>query len=356
MSQDRTEKATPKRREDARRKGQIARGPELPAALGFLAALMVLRVTGGELLNHASKLFKGALARAVSPEPLTPASIHALLTDGVLALCALSLPIVAGALVASIAANFAQGGLTLTPGALSPRAERFNPAANFKRAFGGNNFVELIKSLLKLGGLGLVCYGALAGAIADAPATVGSPAPQLFASLGGLTYGLALKAGVVLALLAGLDYGYALYKHEKSLRMTKQELKDEYRQQEGDPMVKGQRRRAARALTQRRVAAEVPRADVVVMNPTHFAVALRYDRERDAAPVVVAKGADSLALRIRDIARRHNVAVVENPPLARALYRSVEAGRAISPELFRAVAELLAYVYRQREGIAGQRR
>jgi flagellar biosynthetic protein FlhB len=153
----------------------------------------------------------------------------------------------------------------------------------------------------------------------------------------------------VLILAGALDYLYGWYKHEKSLRMTKQELKEEFRQQEGDPMVKGQRRRAARALAHRRIAAEVPRADVVVTNPTHFAVALRYEREKSAAPVVVAKGADLMAKRIRELAAAKGVAVVENPPLARALYRAVEPGRAIPPELFRAVAELLAYVYRQRE-------
>lgn len=150
-----------------------------------------------------------------------------------------------------------------------------------------------------------------------------------------------------------VDYGYGWYKHEKSLRMTKQEVRDEYKQQEGDPFIKSKRRGAARALAQGRISVEVPQADVVVTNPTHFAVALRYNHERDAVPVVVAKGADHLALRIREIARAHDVMVVENPPLARTLYRTIEPGRAIPAELFRAVAELLAYVYQQRTRAAG---
>ncbi|MDQ3819797.1 MAG: EscU/YscU/HrcU family type III secretion system export apparatus switch protein, partial [Acidobacteriota bacterium] len=227
--------------------------------------------------------------------------------------------------------------------------KRFNPVANLKRVLGGNSLVELSKSLLKLAGITLVCYGLFAHAVENAPTLVGAPAEKTFASIGQLAYDLGLRAGFVMAVVALLDYAYGYYKHAKSLRMTKQEVKDEFRQQEGDPFVKGQRRRAARAYMQRRIAVEVPRADVVVTTPPHFAVALRYNREKDAAPVVVAKGADLMAKRIREIARTHSVAVVENPPLARTLYSTVEIGHLIPPELFRAVAELLAYVYRLRE-------
>jgi flagellar biosynthesis protein FlhB len=174
------------------------------------------------------------------------------------------------------------------------------------------------------------------------------PAPETLLVSGTLLGQLGWRAGGVLLLLAGLDYGYGWYKHEKSLRMTKQELKDEYRQQEGDPLIKAQRRRAGRALALRQIAQEVPKADVVVTNPTHFAVALKYDRATQTAPVVVAKGADLMAKRIRELARAHNVPVIEDPPLARALYREVDVQGVIPPEFFRAVAELLAFVYRQR--------
>jgi flagellar biosynthetic protein FlhB len=181
---------------------------------------------------------------------------------------------------------------------------------------------------------------------------IGAPSATTFAALGSLVYGLGLRAGGVLFLVAACDYLYGWFKHEKSLKMTKQELKDEFRKQEGDPQTKHQRRRIARARSQRRIAAEVPRADLVITNPTHFAVALRYDRDRDAAPTVVAKGADLMAKTIREIAKAHKVPIVENPPLARSLYKSVEMGQMIPAELFRAVAELLAHVYRQRERAA----
>jgi flagellar biosynthetic protein FlhB len=254
-------------------------------------------------------------------------------------------------LAAGLAGNFAQGGLTFAPKALMPKAERFNPVANLKRVFGSNGPVELLKGLLKLGGISAACYGVFLRIIEESPRLIGAPTATVFLSLASFIYALGLRAGGVLLLVAALDYFYGWYKHEKSLRMTKQEVKDEMRRQEGDPMVKGQRRRAARALAQRRMAADVPRADVIVTNPTHFAVALKYDREHDPAPMVLAKGADLMAKRIREIARANDVTIIENPPLARSLYHSVDIGGMIPAELFRAVAELLAYVYREKETI-----
>ncbi|MDX6385268.1 MAG: flagellar biosynthesis protein FlhB [Blastocatellia bacterium] len=349
MASDRTEKATPKRREVAREKGQVARRPELAAAASFLAALIMLRVDADQLLHRSAKLFQDANGYIVTREPLTIPALQGMFVTAGANLAMLCLPVIAAAMAAGVAGNFAQGGLTFAPKALMPKAERFNPVANVKRVFGGNSVVELLKSLIKLGGLTIACYGVLVRTIAESPKLIGAPSPRVFLSLGSLIYALGLRAGGVLLLVAVLDYFYGWYKHEKSLRMTKQEMKDEMRKQEGDPMIKNQRRRAARALAQRRIASEVPRADVVVTNPTHFAVALKYDRERDAAPTVVAKGADLMAKRIREIAAEHDVTIVENPPLARSLYATVEVGGTIPAELFRAVAELLAYIYKQRE-------
>jgi flagellar biosynthetic protein FlhB len=348
MANERTEKPTPKRREDARRKGQIARRPELAAAAGFFASLVMLRLMGDDLLARAGYLFTQTASHVNEAEALTLSSVHLLLIDAIGHLSMLSLPVIAGVMIAGLATNFAQGGWTFTPSALAVRAERFNPIANFKRSFGGNSAIEFFKGIFKLGGIVGVCYGVFVRGMADAPALVGSSISHTLAASGALAYQLGLRAGGVLLLLAALDYAYGWYKHEKSLRMTKQEVKDEFRQQEGDPNIKHLRRRMARALLQRHIAAEVPRADVIVTNPTHYAVALRYDREEHAAPIVVAKGADEMAKRIREIAKAHDVMIVENPPLARTLYRTVETGRVIPPDLFRAVAELLAYVYRQR--------
>jgi flagellar biosynthetic protein FlhB len=352
MATNRTEKPTPKRREDARKKGQIARRPELPAALGFLSALVMLRLLSEQILQHITVFMTGTMLQASSNVALTPLAATQLLMDALARLAVLSLPIIAAVCVASVASNFAQGGLSFTPELLKPKGNRFNPINNLKNAFGVNGALQFVKSILVIGVMIAVCYDTVKQAIGESPALVGAPAPHIMMTVGDLLYRLGLRAGIVVLIVAVLDYGYGWYRHEKSLKMTKQEIKDEYRQQEGDPMVKGQRRRMARAMLQRHIATEVPKADVVVTNPTHFAVALRYDREHHAAPVVVAKGADDMAKRIREIAQAHNVAIVENPPLARSLYRTVEIGRAIPVELFRAVAELLAYVYRQRAGLA----
>ena len=352
MSDHRTEKPTPRRREEARKKGQVARRPELAATASFLAALIVLRFTSSDLLARSARMFGAANEYLTTRESLSVPLVQTIFLNAGTNLALLTAPIVGAALVAGLAANFAQGGLTFAVKALVPRTEKFNPAANLKRIFASNGPIELLKSFLKLGGLALVCWGTLEQAIVQAPKLVGAPTMATFTSLGNIVYSLGLRAGGVLFLVAALDYLYGWYKHEKSLRMSRQELKDEYRRQEGDPVMKGQRRRAARAIAQRRIAAEVPKADVVVTNPTHFAVALRYDREKDAAPVVVAKGAELLAKRIRELAKAHDVAIVENPPLARSLYKSVEIGSIIPAELFRAVAELLAYVYRQRSAVS----
>ncbi|HEX4949630.1 MAG TPA: flagellar biosynthesis protein FlhB [Blastocatellia bacterium] len=352
MASNRTEKPTPKRREDARKRGQIARRPELPAAVGFLAALLMLRMLSEQILKHATDFMAGTMLQVSSDLSLTPVAATDMLMTALARLVVLSAPIIAAVLVAGVASSFAQGGFLFTPGALKPKGERFNPIANLKRALGLEGVMQFAKSLLVIAAMVAVCYGTMKQAMGEAPALLGAPAPQVIMILGDWLYRLGLRAGLVVLVFAVLDYAWGWYRHEQSLKMTKQEIKDEYRQQEGDPMVKGQRRRMARAMLQRHIATEVPKADVVVTNPTHFAVALRYDREEHAAPIVVAKGADDMAQRIREIARAHNVPVVENPPLARALYRTVEIGRMIPADLFRTVAELLAYVFRQRAGIA----
>lgn len=348
MAMNRTEKPTPKRREDARKKGQIARRPELPAAIGFLAALVMLRMLSDNLLEHITVFMTGTMINAGGLTSLTPLVATKLLMDALARLAVLSLPIIAAVLLAGLASNFAQGGFTFTPKALKPRGDRFNPIANVKRVLGLDGLVQFGKSLLVVAAIVSVCYNPVRQALGESPALVSAAAPHILKSVGALIYQLGLRAGVVILIVALLDYAYGWYKHEKSLKMSKQEIRDEYRQQEGDPMVKSQRKRAARAMLLRHITVEVPKADVVITNPTHFAVALRYDRENHAAPIVVAKGADDLARRIREIAQAHEVAIVENPPLARSLYRTVEIGRMIPPDLFRAVAEVLAYVFRQR--------
>lgn len=349
MSQERTEKATPKKREDARKKGQIARGAELPAALSFLAAVLVLNILGTDVFRRIGQLIRDTSGYILEDRPVAATDAHAMLLNAGGVLAFVVVPVVLAGFASSMAGNFAQGGLSLTGEALKPKGERFNPANNIKRVFGLDSVVNLAKSLVKLVLVTAVAYTVIAPVIETAPALVNAPVGTLVVKLGGTLYTLALRCGLVLLVLALADYGYAWYKHERSLRMSKQEIRDEFKEQEGDPLVRSQRRRAARALAQRRSIAEVPGASVVITNPTHFAVALRYDRDKDAAPVVVAKGADHVAAKIREIARASDVPLVEDPPLARALFRTVEPGQIIPAEFFSAVAEVLAFVFRRRE-------
>lgn len=346
MSQERTEKATPKKREDARRKGQVARGAELPSALSLIAALSVLYLLGGNLLDQVGFGFQDAARGIVGHKPLTDTDLHVMVLGAGKVLAFLTVPVVIVAFTASLAGNFAQGGLSFTAHSMTQGAQRLNPVANLKRIFGPDALVNLLKSVIKLSFIVAAAYGVLSPLIAEAPSLINAPLPTVAAELGGTLFSLAFRCATVLLVLAAGDYGYAYYKHEKSLRMSKQEIRDEYKQQEGDPMIKAQRRRSARMLVQKRSLAEVPSATVVVTNPTHFAVALRYDRSRDAAPMVVAKGADNFAAKIREIARDNEVPLIENPPLARGLYKAVEPNQMIPVEFFGAVAEVLAYVYR----------
>lgn len=349
MSQEKTEKPTQKKREDAKKKGQFAKGSELPTAFAFLAALFVINLVGSHIFEQLGFLIESIAMKIPEMETLTLSEIHGLFIASISTLALIALPVIVTGMVAAAAGNIAQTGFTFTPEALKPKADKFSPAKNIKKIFGLDSVVNLAKSSVKLVLFGFVAYGVLSPMVINAPTLVNAPVGTIAAKLFGTMYDLALRYGLVMIGLAGADYAYAKYKHEKSLKMTKQEIRDEFKDQEGDPWIKSQRRRTARAMSQKRSMGNVPTATVVITNPTHFAVALRYERETDVAPVVVAKGADLNAKRIREIAAEHDIPLYENPPLARALYKVVEPDQIVPIEFFGAVAEILAYVYRKNE-------
>lgn len=350
MSSEKTEKATPKRREDARKKGQIARGAELPAAMVFFGSLFVLKSISTDIFSKFSVYFQSSAHHIFEYKTLTQADVQVLMIEAVKMLAILSIPVMIVGFVMVLVGNFLQGGISLTPEALMPKADRFNPVNNIKKIFGTDSVVNLLKAVLKLSFIAFVSYGVLTPIVEVAPTLVHAPVGTVAVKVGETIYNLAFRCGMVFLTLAAADYGYTLYKHEKSLKMSKQEIRDEYKQQEGDPMIKNKRRNAARSLIQQRSLAQVPTANVIVTNPTHFSVALRYDREKDAAPIVVAKGVDNIAKQIREIAKENNIPLFENPPLARALYATVEPNQIIPTEFFGAVAEVLAFVFKQKEG------
>lgn len=346
---DKTEKATPKRREDAKKKGQVARGAELPTAFALIAAVLAASYFGKDYLVNFGLYFQSLSHQMTNPAAFTSIEVHLLFIEAVKYLAIIATPIVAVSMVAGLAGNFAQGGLIFSTEKFKPKADNFNPAKNIKKIFGLDSVVNLTKSSVKLVVITYVVYGVLAPIVERAPTLLNAPVPVIAVELGSTLFSLSFRCAIVLLFFAFADYGYSIYKHEKSLRMSKQEIRDEFKQQEGDPHIKGQRKRSARALSQKRSLNQVPTASVVITNPTHFAIALRYDVEKDAAPIVVAKGADIIAARIRQIAKEHNIPLVENKLLARALYKLVEPNEIIPVEFFGAIAEILAFVFRQKE-------
>lgn len=341
VSDGRTENATPKRRQDLRRKGQVARSAELPQGVVLVLAVALLPATARHLASTLSVDWELALGRAAS---YGPSSAAALLGTSLLHAFVALAPMVAvvggGSVVAQLAVTHARPN----PSLVRPKFERISPKNGIKRLVSKQVLWELLRNVAKLGTLGLVAYGTWRAGVAGLLASNGTLDTELGATAAVLRSLLARAAA--LALLIGVaDAVVVLRRHRKQVRMTKQEVKDEHRQTEGNPHAKSELRSRAAKLSRSRMIAAVAKADVVLTNPTHLAVALQYE-PGTAAPVVVAKGADDVAGRIREQARRHGVPVVENKPLARGLFRAVDVGDHIPVALYQAVAEVLAAIWR----------
>jgi flagellar biosynthetic protein FlhB len=341
---DRTEQPTAKRLDDARRQGQVARSRELSMTAVTLAGAAVL--WGGQ--SYFSESMRSLLARGLElPRStlLDPGSMTKLLGDGIYAGLQMIGPLWIAVLVASVAGSIALGGFSFSLEALSPKFERLDPIAGFKRVFGVHGLVELTKALAKFA---LVAFAA--GLLLKHLA-------RDFLELGTLTLQAALGRSAALAalslvslsatlvLIAAADVPFQYWQHRRQLRMTKQEAKDEQKETEGRPEVRSRLRQLQRAIATRRMMADVPKADLIAVNPTHYAVALRYDPKKMKAPRVVAKGADLIAFNIRRVAEAHKVPIFEHPQFTRALYYTSEIGEEISPRLYVAVAQVLTYIY-----------
>jgi flagellar biosynthesis protein FlhB len=351
MAGEKTEKATPKRREEARKRGQVARSTDLNGAVIMLAGLFTLGVTGPSIVARLGERMTATLQATSGREPVTIASIGDIFLQSGTTVALCLAPVVGACAVSAIVVSLAQVGIKPKTQALKPDPKRLNPVTGAKNIFGKNSLVELAKNLLKIAVVAAVVLSALLPHLTDWAAMVGMSPMELGTAMASNIKALALRAGVAYFLIGVIDFAFQRHRHEKSLRMDKQEVKDEAKQQDLPAEVKGAIRRRQRDQARARMMAAVPEADVVVTNPTHFSVALKYDG-KSAAPEVVAKGQDLLALRIREIAAEHDVPIVPDPPLARSLHGSVEVGHQIPEELFQAVAQVLAYVYR----VAGRRR
>ncbi|MEW6045939.1 MAG: flagellar biosynthesis protein FlhB [Bacillota bacterium] len=349
---ERTEPATPRRRQEARRRGQVARSMDLGMAVVALAGALVLKAAAGVLIGDAGRLASEFWGGAFWQQEMT---VDTLRQMGWLGLAAARgvLPVVGVLVVAGLAAQIAQVGFLTSSTPLTPQLSRLDPLAGLRRIFSLRGAFELAKSAAKAVVVGWAAWRFIQQVVTAASDLVAMQVLAGAAFVAEVAFQELLHMGLALLVVGLADYAYQRWEYEQSLRMSRHELLDELKQTEGDPHVRGRIRSRMRQLAMQRMMQRLPNASVVVTNPTHVAVALEYDEARMDAPVVVAKGQDLMASRIIDAAQKFGVPVVENPPLAWALYDAVQVGQSIPPELYRATAEVLAYVYRLRR--AGRR-
>lgn len=347
FNQEKTEKATPKKRQDARKKGQVAKSTDLPAALILLFVSASFFMLGDFYKARIYGMFGGLFQNWLTME-LTPANVMDLFLNITQQMLLMLLPIFAIVMIVGVIGNVIQFGFLLTGEPLKLKLNKLNPIEGFKRIFSMRSLVEFLKSILKVTIIGVLVYSTIMSEWDKLLTLSSMPLETIFSFTAGLTIKLGLEIGAVLAVLAFLDFLYQRYEHEKSLKMSKQDIKDEYKKSEGDPLIKGRIRERQRKMALQRMMQDVPKADVVITNPTHYAIALKYDAANMEAPTILAKGVDHVALRIREIAKENGVITMENKPLARALYDRAEIGDVIPADLFQAVAEVLAYVYKMK--------
>ncbi|MGE7917875.1 flagellar biosynthesis protein FlhB [Viridibacillus sp. NPDC093762] len=343
---EKTEKATPKKRLDARKKGQVLKSQDVTSAIVLLSVFLFLLFGAASMRDSIMAFFKQTFSRYLLVESISISSVMEVYKEVMIEMAFVLLPIMVIAVIASLAGNFLQFGLLFTTESLKFDLKKIDPIKGLKRMFSMRAIIELLKSVLKITFIGSVTTVILLMNIDDVLSlSFKSPWVTLI-TVGKLTVIMGIAASFTLFCVAILDYFYQKFDYEKNLKMSKQDIKDEYKNTEGDPLIKSKIKQRQREMAMRRMMSEVPKADVVITNPTHYAIALQYDDESMDAPKVVAKGTDFIAQKIKLIAKENDVVMVENRPLARAMYDQVEVGGRIPDEFFKAVAEVLAYVYR----------
>lgn len=347
-SGEKTEQATPRRREEARKKGQIFKSTDLNSAVvllvGFTAIFLSFPYMSAQLADFTSLYLSGRYLEEFSNQ-----YAYLILIEVLILLAKMLMPVFIATFMAALLISYIQVGFIFSGETLTPKLDKLNPVEGFKRIFSTRALVELVKSILKVLLTGYIVYSVIKKYFYVFPKFVDMDLFSTVKTLSTIILEMTFKVGIVFLVIGIIDYLYQWYEYEKSLKMSKYDIKQEYKQVEGDPQVKSRQRQIQREVAMKRMMAEVPKADVVITNPTHFAVVLKYDADKMTAPQIVAKGQDYLALKIREIAGENNVAIVENPPLARTLYYSLEIGDVVPEGLYQAVAEVLAFVYRQKK-------
>jgi len=347
---EKTEPATEKKLSDARKEGQVAKSRELANGLGILSLFLVLKFWVGQMGTQFINVFSNIYGRisdtvvfwqGFMPENDTKIVYRQMIIQSVI----IMLPVLLVGFIVAFVSDVVQVGWKPTAKPMQPKFSKLNPISGFKKIFSVNAVVELIKSIAKIGLIILICYNYLKDKWILLFQLYDMPLMQALNVLAETVTDLGIRIAMVYMLIVVADFSYQKVKFSRDMRMTKQEVKEEYKQSEGDPQIKGKIRQRMREASQRRMMQSLPQADVVITNPTHYAVAIKYDPEVYDAPIVLAKGEDYLAARIKEIAKDNQIEIVENKPLARMLYANVDVGQAVPPELYQAVAEVLAFVY-----------
>ncbi|WP_440191708.1 flagellar biosynthesis protein FlhB [Anaerocolumna jejuensis] len=344
---EKTEEPTAKKLSDARDEGQVARSTDLITATALVALFVTLKVfvarMGNQFINAFYEFYSNIVK--VASDDFNVATASAILKECFFSIIQIVIPIFLIAVMAVILINVFQVKWKLTAKPLKPKFNKFNPITGFKKIFSKDKLVDTFKEVLKIIAIIYIAYNTLINYGANLQRLYDMELIQAIQFIGNIVIKLGLNISVVFLIIGVADYIYQKLKFRKDMRMSKQEVKDEYKQSEGDPHVKGKIRSKMREVSQRRMMQMLPKADVVITNPTHFAAAIQYDKDNSEAPVLVAKGADYLAQKIKEAAKENNIEIVENKPLARMLYYNVDVGNEIPPELYQMTAEVLAYVY-----------
>jgi len=343
--QERTERATPRRREKAREEGKVARSSELNAAAIIGIGIAMLYGIGPYIADQTSQLMAYTMGNAPSIAANDP-TFYKTLVDNLIGFFVITMPIFAAMIVIAIGINVAQVGFHVSPKALELKFDKLDLVKGMKRMFSMQSLFRMARDIVKLAVVGLVAYWSIQSEFQSMFLLPDKTIAQLASTMVALSLKISMKIGAIILVIAIIDYAYQKYEYEKSIKMSKHDLKEEYKETEGSPHVKSRIKQLQREMTRNRMMRAVPEADVVVTNPTHIAVALKYNPEKSGAPEVVAKGERLIAQRIKEIALLHGIPVVEDKPLARALFKMCEIGQVVPATLYRAVAEVLAYVYR----------
>ena len=348
---EKTEEPTAKKLSDARNDGKVSKSRELGFAVDLIVLFLALKVFISFVYNGFYGVFSFVYSRIpeivkANAQEANGQSVATFLHVVMIELLKIMLPFLLIGFAVCFLVNLLQVGWKVTTKPMQPKLDKFNPINGFKRIFSKDSLFELFKSIVKISLIAYVAYSAVKEHADQLFILYDIPLIQAILLCGQIILDTGLKIGLVYLLIGVADWIYQKHKFHEEMKMTKQEVKDEYKNTEGNPEIKGKQRQRMQEASRRRMMQDVPKADVVITNPTHYAVAIRYDAETGSAPVVLAKGADLVAQRIKEIARENHVEIVENKPLARMLYANVDIGQEVPPELYQAVAEVLAMVYK----------